>query len=542
MATKIKIDPERIKGRVNPAIFGQFIEHMGRAIYGGIYEPGNKLSDKAGFRIDVIEKIKELNVPVLRWPGGNFASGYHWQDGIGRKENRPKKLELAWQTIESNQFGTHEFIELCKKIDAEPYICVNLGWGSPEEATNWLEYCNADTDTYFANLRKLNGSPKPFNVKYWGLGNEIYGSWQHGHCEPEEYAHKAAETAKMMKRVEYTGASCPIKFFICGANRFDWDRQVLEYFYEKGYDELADYISIHRYDSGYTYYSALFGTIHFEHDIIACKGLIAEIKKAYRAKKLPKIAFDEWNIWYRTTGERNIAKKYFRKGEDLLEELYSLRDALYVASALNIFIRHCDIVGMANMAQLVNVIAPIFVTPNTSYCQPIFYPLKYYRNMHREIALDINVITDTITIDEELCQNQLKKYEYDIPAHWKDANRDVTQHIRAWQGEEFALIDACATKSADNKEIVISIVNRDENNEHDIEIDLGEFRPKSAQITIITGEEPMSYAIVPKGENITDNYYNERACFVETSVIGDAKSKFNITASAHSIYLIKLSE
>ncbi len=158
MKTQIGIDIKRIKGKVNPMIFGQFIEHMGRAIYGGIYEPNNPNSDKDGFRVGVIEKIKELAPPVLRWPGGNFVSGYHWQDGIGDKAKRPKKLELAWQTIESNQFGTHEFIELCKRIGSEPYICVNLGWGGPEEAVNWLEYCNCNADTHFANMRKKNGA------------------------------------------------------------------------------------------------------------------------------------------------------------------------------------------------------------------------------------------------------------------------------------------------------------------------------------------------------------------------------------------------
>ncbi len=542
MKRKVRVDVEKVKGKVNPMIFGQFIEHMGRAIYGGIYEPGNPLSDKDGFRLDVIEKIRELAPPVLRWPGGNFASGYHWTDGVGPKEKRPRKLELAWQTIETNEFGTHEFIELCRRIKAEPYICVNLGWGTPEQAVNWLEYCNADTDTYFANMRRHNGANKPFDVKYWGLGNEIYGSWQHGHCEPEEYAHKAAETAKMMKRMEYMGVSVPIKFVVCGANNFDWDRRVLEYFYKKNYAEIADYISLHRYDSGYTYYGALFGTKHFEQDIVACKGLIEGIGKQYRmeAGQLPKIAFDEWNVWYKTTGARKIAKKYFREGEDLLDELYCLRDALYVGSVLNIFIRHCDVVEMANMAQLVNVIAPIFATPKASYCQPIFYPMKFYRQMHRELAIDVNVISETITLDDNLCKEQLAKYEYNKPAYWRDTDVNPMRHLEFRVGEELSAIDVCATKSRDGKTIVLSLVNRDETQARDVEIDMLDFVPKSAKKVLITGDEPMGYSIVPSGESISDNDYNERACFVTESVTEKIASKFTIELNPHSILLIEL--
>ncbi len=540
MKSKIRIDVERVKGNVSPMIFGQFIEHMGRAIYGGVYEEGNPLSDKDGFRLDVIEKIKELSPPVLRWPGGNFASGYHWMDGIGPKENRPKKLELAWQTIESNRFGTDEFIELCRRIKSEPYICANLGWGSPEEATNWLEYCNADTDTYFANLRRENGADKPFDVKYWGLGNEIYGSWQHGHCEPEEYAHKAAEAAKMMKRTEYMGASVPIKFIVCGANNFDWDRRVLEYFYKKNYAELVDFISLHRYDSGPDYYRVLLGTIDFEHNIVACKGLIEELKKHYRTNKLPKIAFDEWNVWYKTTGERRIAKKYFRQGEDLLDELYCLRDALYVGSALNIFIRHCDIVEMANMAQLVNVIAPIFATPKESYRQPIFFPLKYYRAMHKELSLDINVISEQIAFDEKLLEEQVRKYEHNVPLHWKDSNIELRDSLKPYLGRSLSVIDASATRSSDGKSIVVSIVNRDEDSNREVEIDLLDFAPRSGKRVVITGDEPMGTSIVPSGSSISDNDYNERACFVRESMMDKVSSRFTVELPAHSILLMEL--
>ena len=244
---KIYIDLNREIGKVHPHIYGQFIEHMGRAIYGGVYEPGSKLADEQGFRLDVLEKIKELNVPILRWPGGNFASGYHWVDGIGPKENRPKRRELAWDTVESNQFGTHEFMGLIHRIGADAYICVNLGLGTLEEASNWVEYCNSTTDTYWANLRRKNGRDKPFKVKYWGLGNEIYGKWQLGHKNAEDYAKVSFEAAKMMK-----GVDPDIKVIACGANNPDWDRIVLESLWS-----YVDYISLHRYDGDDSYYGLL---------------------------------------------------------------------------------------------------------------------------------------------------------------------------------------------------------------------------------------------------------------------------------------------
>ena len=261
---KIYIDLHRETGKVHPHIYGQFIEHMGRAIYGGVYEPGSELSDEEGFRLDVLEKIKELDVPILRWPGGNFVSGYHWTDGLGPKENRPKKRELAWDTVESNRFGTHEFMELIRRIEADACICVNLGLGAPEEAAAWVEYCNSTTDTYWANLRRKNGRDKPFKVKYWGLGNEIYGKWQLGHKNAEDYAKVAFEAAKMMKCVDPE-----IKLIACGANNPDWDRVVLESLWSYGiyHRDTLDYISLHRYDGDDSYYGLLAAPRAMERDL-----------------------------------------------------------------------------------------------------------------------------------------------------------------------------------------------------------------------------------------------------------------------------------
>jgi alpha-N-arabinofuranosidase len=226
----ISVDAETVLHRIDPKIYGTFIEHLGRAVYGGIYEEGSPLSDEEGFRKDVLQAGKAWGIPVFRWPGGNFASGYHWMDGVGPKASRPRRYNAAWYEEESNRFGTHECIAYCRKLGAEPYFCINMGTGTAEEASNWVEYCNGTGDTYFANLRRKNGQEQPFNVKYWGLGNEVYGEWQIGHKDAEDYAKLALETAKLMKWVDPE-----ILLVACGSDRraqpgdsTDWNRVVIE--------------------------------------------------------------------------------------------------------------------------------------------------------------------------------------------------------------------------------------------------------------------------------------------------------------------------
>lgn len=531
MESKIKIDTERIKGEVSPMLFGQFIEHMGRGIYGGVYEPGNPLSDKNGFRMDVIKKIRELNPTILRWPGGNFSSGYHWMDGIGKKDKRTSRMELAWQTVESNQFGTHDFMQLCDYVKTEPYICVNLGWGTSEEAVNWLEYCNsADTDTYFARFRRQNGREKPFNVKYWGLGNEIYGTWQHGHCEPEEYAAKAAEAAKMMKRLDPG-----VHFVFCGANNPEWDRKVLEYLYKKGYSSLVDYISLHRYDGGPGYYKTLFNTMDFERNITGLEGIISILENTYSGANLPKISVDEWNIWYRKSCDRNIAKKYFRSGEDLIEEFYNLTDALYVASVLNIFIRHSNSIKMANMAQMVNVIAPIWTTPKGSFYQPIFFPMKYYRLLHNEYALDVDIKSEIIMPNIDILNEEKEKYKQYLPSHWQDSE-EVWKWPDHWFNNNFPSIDAAATISSDKKKMTISIVNRHKDKDCNINLEILGVTKKQCNTILITGDNPMESMLIASGGDISQTIYKPEACIVKEEKNVNYGKTFKIPA--HSILII----
>jgi len=377
---RIKIDFDRQIGRIDRNIYGNFTEHLGRCIYGGIYEEGSPLSDSDGFRKDVLEAARGLHIPLLRWPGGNFSSGYSWKDGIGPKDARPRKWDTAWQAEESNRFGTDEFIAYCRKLGAEPYFCVNMGTGTMQEAADWVEYSNGRMNTQWANLRRKNGHAEPYNVKYWGLGNELYGPWQAGRKTAKEYALLAVEFAKMMRWVDPS-----IKLIASGGGDrpgSDWNREVLEQLVD-----TVDYISLHQYGGSDDTAKEMRVATQLDQQIRVLDSIITEVMTRSRRKERVKIAADEWNIWFRTTDTGDTAKK--------LEEIYDLQDALWVASALNTFHRHCQTVTLANMAQLVNVIAPIMSSPTGVVLQPTYFPLKLYTEHAGDIALDAWVRSDT---------------------------------------------------------------------------------------------------------------------------------------------------
>jgi len=375
----IAIDVRREIDAIDPKIYGNFIEHLGKCIYNGVYEPGSTLSDERGFRKDVIEAVKRLNVTILRWPGGNFVSGYHWMDGIGPKEKRPRKMELAWNTIESNQFGTDEFIEYCQAIKTEPYICVNMGSGNMDEAQAWVEYCNGDKDSYYANLRRKHGNDKPYNVKYWGLGNEVSGSWQIGHKPAEEYAREAVEFSKVMKWTDPE-----IELIACGSCGFgpkdmEWNRIVVEKLIDQ-----AEYLGIHMYvGNPENNFQEYMGTsVFIENYIKTVNAVIEAAMVVSQQKQRMMIAFDEWNVWYQSQPNQT-------------KERYNLEDALVIAMFLNAFIRNADTVKIANLAQMVNVIAPIITEPEGLFLQTIFYPLELYANYNGNISIDPYVDCNT---------------------------------------------------------------------------------------------------------------------------------------------------
>lgn len=382
---RIKIDTDRVVGVVDPHVFGNFTEHLGRCIYGGIYDEGNPLSDSEGFRQDVMRAVSDLNVSLLRWPGGNFVSGYHWEDGIGPKDKRLIRRDDAWGAIETNRFGTDEFLKYCERVGAEPYLCINAGLGSIDEARHWVEYCNEPAKTHYSDLRRANGHEKPWNVRIWGLGNEIDGPWQLGHRSAEDYAKFALEAAKAMRRADES-----IQLIASGSSNFrpgydwiGWNRTVLD-----SLKNDIDYISLHTYignpENNLERFLAAGSDI--DERIAIVEGLIKAAQNTQTARRPIYIAFDEWNVWYRTLGRTE-----FEIGRKGLEERYNFEDALATGMFLNAFLRHADSVKLANLAQLVNVIAPIVTKQDGMFLQTIYWPLLEYGKQRGNSSLDVFV-------------------------------------------------------------------------------------------------------------------------------------------------------
>ncbi|MGC9969832.1 MAG: alpha-L-arabinofuranosidase C-terminal domain-containing protein [Bryobacteraceae bacterium] len=384
---RIKIDTERTIGEVHPHLFGNFAEHLGRVIYGGIYEEGSPLSDAQGYRKDTMKAVQELGVSILRWPGGNFVSGYNWKDGIGPKDQRPARPDYAWGGVETNRFGTDEFLQYCERIGVEPYICINAGLGTIEDARNWVEYCNGDRKTYWADQRRKNGREKPYGVKVWGLGNELDGPWQLGHKSAEDYAKFALEAGKAMR---WTDPS--IKLIASGSSNFGadwigWNRTVLE----KTRD-VIDYLSLHTYigNRENNFEQFLAASQNIEHYIKVTEGLIDAAQSGQRNPRPIYIAYDEWNVWYRARGGGPGVKG--------LEEIYNYEDALAMGMFFNAFFRHANIVKMANLAQLVNGIAPIFTNKEGLFLQPIYFPIAEYGKQRGNMSLDLLVSSPTYQV------------------------------------------------------------------------------------------------------------------------------------------------
>lgn len=376
---QIHIDPTRTVGNISRNIFGGFTEHLGRCIYGGIYEPTSPFADENGLRTDVLGALQRLQVPLIRYPGGNFVSGYRWMDGIGPKEDRPARVDMAWNATDSNHFGTNEFIDFCRKLKTEPYMVVNCGDGDMREARDWVEYCNGTGDTALVKLRRQHGYDAPHQVKYWGIGNEVDGPWQIGYKTPEEYARAYLEFAKVMRWIDPS-----IKLIASAASHWAGGTVVerTQLLMEQA-SKFIDYLSIHWYvgnpKNNFNDYMALSELI--EERLAAYEGLSRALSLQQGIKPVP-IAVDEWNVWYRTHPENTNDIKG-------LEETYNLEDALMVAIQLNSFIRHASTVKMANIAQLVNAIAPIFTSPEGMVLQSIFYPFELYSQTCGTTALDV---------------------------------------------------------------------------------------------------------------------------------------------------------
>ena len=381
MKASVRLDIDYRVGEIDRRIFSGFLEHLGRAVYGGVYDPESPLSDGDGFRNDVLEALRQLGMPYIRYPGGNFVSNYDWRDGIGRQDERPARPDFAWKSIEPNTFGADEFVKWCRKLGTEPMMAVNLGTLGPREAAALVEYCNLNAGTYWADVRRKNGSATPHAVKLWCLGNEMDGPWQAGHVPAREYAMRAQQAARLMR-----GLDPSIELVLCGSSSrrmdtyLEWDRVALEYCWED-----VDYLSAHRYSRNTEDDSSWFLAEGVEIDRILedYAGLIAYVRGVKKSDKRVHVSFDEWNVWYKNM-ERDGG---WTVAPHLLEEVYNLEDALVCAQYLNSFIRHADLVKIACLAQIVNVIAPILTRPDEILIQSIYYPFELYSKHARGQAL-----------------------------------------------------------------------------------------------------------------------------------------------------------
>ncbi len=375
---KLLLEKDFTIAKADRRLFGSFIEHLGRAVYTGIYESGHPHANKNGFRKDVIQLVKDLHVPIIRYPGGNFVSGYRWEDGVGPVKNRPHKLDLAWRTLETNEIGVNEFSSWCKLVDADVMMAVNLGTRGIQDACNLLEYCNIEKGSYYSDLRRTHGVTQPHNIKTWCLGNEMDGPWQIGHKTAQEYGRLACETARAMRQIDPD-----IQLVACGSSMSTmptfpmWEDEILT----NTYDDV-DFISLHQYygnrDNDTKDYLAQ--SLEMDQFIHTVTAVCDYVKAKKRSSKTMQLSFDEWNVWFHSSAEEeDITKNHpWGKAPHLLEDVYNLEDALVVGTLLITLLNHADRVKMACLAQLVNVIAPIMTAPGgKAWKQTIYDPFLH---------------------------------------------------------------------------------------------------------------------------------------------------------------------
>src|SRR3954467_13066718 len=412
-------------GTTHPRLFGAFIEHLGRCVYGGIFEPGHPTADAQGFRQDVMTLVRELAPTVMRYPGGNFVSGYHWEDGVGPVAERPKRLDLAWMSTETNQFGTNEFIDWCRMAGIEPMLAVNLGTRAGDAARNMVEYCNHPGGTTLSELRRTHGWDKPHAVKFWCLGNEMDGPWQMEAKTATEYGRIAQEAAKMMRWVDPSielaaaGSSggrvpAPASWGRRMPTFGSWEDTVLQHTFDQ-----VEYISLHTYLNNYDQDTPAFLASvdlmdNFIEEVVAISDAVAARR---RSSKRIMLSFDEWNVWYRTRRNRAArVKEGWPGAPPILEEIYNMEDALAFGGCCISLLNHADRVTAACLAQLVNVIAPIMTeTGGPAWRQTIFHPFAHFSRMGRGRVMRTEIDSPTYASRYNDPQGPINDY-YEIPA------------------------------------------------------------------------------------------------------------------------------
>jgi alpha-N-arabinofuranosidase len=439
------INPARYRSELDRRVLGAFLEHLGRAIYTGVYEPGSPKADAKGFRTDVIAEIKGLGVPIMRYPGGNFVSGYNWLDGVGPKKDRPTVLERAWNSLETNQFGTNEFIDWCKLVDTEPLLAFNLGTGTAEMAVAYVEYCNVEKGTKWSELRRSHGYQQAHNVRSWCLGNEMDGPWQIGHMPAREYGRKARDAARQIRVIDRS-----LQLIACGSSNtimptyLVWDRQVLEECYDQ-----VDGLSLHNYygntppltGSSAARYLAL--NLDMERQIHEIAAVCDYVQALRKSPKRLWLSFDEWNVWYRARGGP-FADGKGTFAPKLLEEVYNLEDALLVGGFINTLLRQSDRVRIGCLAQILNVIAPLVTNETSVLRQSTFYPYAWALKYARGRVLDVAVECET----------------YPIVAGGLRA--DVARD------DQVPFVDIAVTRDPENGQACVLMLNRDVESEREL--------------------------------------------------------------------------
>lgn len=495
---RLHVNIKRELGKRSPMIYGHFIEHFHRQIYGGVYDPGNPLSDEDGLRADVLEAMKKIKVPVLRWPGGCFVSSYHWKDAVGK--NRSPFFDKAWRVEDPNTFGTDEYVKMCSKIGCEPYICTNAGTGTAEEMSDWVEYCNLKEEGKYAKWRIENGFPEPHRVKYWSVGNENYGSWEIGAKSTEEWGRLVAESAKMIRHVdpetELTAAAL---------TDLDWNINLL-----KAGGQFLDWISIHRYwdDVHETndladYETVMAFTNHTGDSIREVRGLLTAMK----LDKKIKIAFDEWNLrgWCHPcvhTVVQGRKKEEYLYPRDLNDDnsKYTMADAVFSACFLNECNRNCDIVGMANFAPIINTRGCIYTYENGIVLRTTYHVFDLYVNYLGDIILDT----------------------------WMEDMRSLTvNNAAADRTETTDVLDIVATAFSDRDGYAIAVVNKHPEEFQELELNMD--AEGSCVLYSISGNSTESYNDVDREEVL-----------IEEENLGSYKQGMKVKLNPHSVGVIQI--
>jgi len=494
---RIYADTRRTIAPIDSNLFGSFLEHLGRAIYGGIYDPGSKLSDASGFRKDVADEVRKLGVPIIRYPGGNFVSGYNWLDGVGPKQDRPRVLDKAWNSLNTNQFGTNEFMAWCRVVGATPLMGLNLGTGTAEEAAALVEYCNVDKGTRWSDLRRKHGIAEPHRVQNWCLGNEMDGPWQIGHMTAAQYGLKAADAARQMRYVDPS-----LKLVACGSSGpfmptyLEWDREVLEQCYE-----YVDGLSLHRYFGNNAEHTGgdsakyLAMNLSMDKQIAETVAVCDMVRGRKRSPKKLWLSFDEWNVWYRANSG-DAVNGHEQEAPHLLEEIYNLEDALLVGGLINTLLRNADRVKIACLAQLINVIAPIMTNATGMFRQTIYYPYSWALQYAHGSVLNLLVESPT----------------YDVPGM-----------------EQVPYLDVAGTMSANDGKTTLFILNRDLAKAHTVEINWEDRAPSRVLTSLIlTGSDLKAANGFDAPERVVPQAFDKPS-------IAGGRTKFEVPARSYTV-------